>query len=150
MINFLTQNISTYGVVLLGIWMLYKELRSGNSKLTNKMLADYKERNGQLEEAAEELKTIIADYKVEVAKLQASNIAQEKHNKELRDLLLDKNPEVIKVLEEIRDFLKKSDEKNDKVLGYQTTILEEWKERSDKVDEASKKHIGEPMLVPAV
>lgn len=141
------------------IWQFIQQIRSGNSSLVQKMLADYKERNNQLEgiiknerEASEEFKAemtkVVSDYKVEITRLQASNDAKDAHNKDLRELLQDKNPEVIAVLKEIRDFMKTTNEQNSTVLAYQTEILEEWKERSDKVDEASKMHRGDIMRVP--
>lgn len=154
-----SSNLTSLGLVIVIIWQVIKEIRSNNSSLTTKMLSDYKERNEQLEgilkderQKSEDFKDsmdqIIAGYKVEIAKLESSNKEKDIHTQTLKDLLLDKNPEVIKVLVEIRDFLKTSDEKTDKVLSYQTSILEDWKKRSYKIDQASKTHKGDIIRTP--
>lgn len=157
--SFITNHISEIGVLGLGIWFTYEKFVSGSNALSTKIIEDYKTRNGQLEEQIKlekesfesfksEMHKIISDYKSEIIKLQTSNLEKDEHNKTLKDLLLDKNPEVISVLKDIRSFLEASSKSNNQVLEYQTEILEEIKERSDKIEIASKAHRGEPMLVP--
>ena len=158
-IHFLSQHISEIGLILVGVWFTYEKFISGSSSLSTKIISDYKTRCEQLEEQVKtekadfdifrnQMTNLINEYKAEIIKLQTSNKEKDEHAKTLKDLLLDKNPEVISVLKDIRNFLEMSDKSNKQVLAYQTEILEEWKERSDKIDSASKEHKGSPMLVP--
>lgn len=170
--EFLTQHISSIGTVLLGLWFLYEKYVSGSTSLSTKIIGDYKTRCEQLEEKIKndnqtfeedknkqrsvfdtfkkEMELIVSNYKVEITKLQSSNAEKDKHNQTLKDLLLDKNPEVVTVLKDIRAFLESSDKSSKQVLDYQTLILEEIKERGKKIDAASREHTGDPALVPTV
>lgn len=143
-----TSNLTGWGLVIVIVWQLISQIRSGNGALMKKMLTSYKERGEQLEKINGDLVQVVAQYKEEVAKLVASNEEKDKHNATLRELLQDKNPEVTKVLTEIRDYLKESGEKTDKVLSYQTEILEDVKRRNESMDLASKSHIGDLTRIP--
>lgn len=157
--QFVLDNLTNFGLAFVLIWQIVTQIKSGNSALTTKMLNDYKARNEQLEDInakersetekfKNEMKGIIDGYKAEIVRLTASNEEKEAHNKSLKEILQDKNPEVVSVLKEIKDFLKKSDEKNTKILSYQTEMLEEWRSRSRKIDEASLNHEGELTRIP--
>jgi len=137
--DFIADNFEHFAIIGVVVWQVVQQIRSGNTALTSKMLADYKERNEQLEgiirnerEASDKFKNdidkIISDYKLEVARLRASNDEKDMHNKALKDLLQDKNPEVVNVLKEIRDYFRTTDDQNKKVLTYQTEILEELRD----------------------
>ncbi len=157
--SILPHNFQIIVYVAIGVVMIYLGIRSGNSKLVQKMLTDYKARNEQLEEildkerkASEAFKSsmdkVVSDYKLEIVKLQTSNDEKDKHAAELKALLVDKNPEVKKVLEDVLTYLKSTHEQNTKMMDYQTQILEKWEKRSRAIDKASKKHKGVPMRVP--
>ena len=137
--DFIADNFEHFAIIGVVVWQVVQQIRSGNTALTSKMLADYKERNEQLEgiirnerEASDKFKNdidkIISDYKLEVARLRASNDEKDMHNKALKDLLQGKNPEVVNVLKEIRDYFRTTDDQNKKVLTYQTEILEELRD----------------------
>lgn len=159
MIDLITNNFANIGVAVVVIWKAIETIKSNSSDLTKKIITDYKTRNEQLEEILKDerekseeftgkMNKVVEDYKVEIAKLQAANDEKDKHNMELKAILQDKNPEVVIVLKEIRDFLATTDKQNKEVLGYQTTILEEWRGWSKNIDKDSKEHTGTLARVP--
>lgn len=159
MMQFITANLTNFGIIGVIIWQIIQSFYSGNNSLTKKMLFDYKERNEQLEKTLKderdatlkfknEMKSVIDVYKIEVGRLTATNDEKDKHIINLKEILQDKNPEVIALFKEIRDFLKKAHEQNTEVLSYQTKILEGVKSRNDSIDEASRTHHGEVTRVP--
>ena len=155
--------------VIASAYMLY---RSNNTATSKKIREDDEKRISQLEEILarerkeseersaqkdkllkdfqEETAKVISEYKLEITRLHTLNDVKDEHNKALTELLQDKNPDVLNVLKETLEFLKKTDEQNKKILSYQTEILEDWRARSNAVDAASKLHKGDIMRVPPV
>lgn len=153
------ENLTVYGFIGLFIWNLVQEFRSGNMRLNKKIREDEEKRIKQLEEILEdereasetfkkEMSRVVEEYQKEVLKLRATLEEKELRNQDLKALLQDKNPEVVKVLQETLIFLKSTDEQNKRILAYQTDILEEQKERNKRIDEASKNHTGDLTRVP--
>ena len=140
--------------VILGI----KQLSSGTSVLRKEITADYKERNDQLDVKIKDLEEKFQQSQVDMAALKATLIEKDKRIQELRDDLQGRNPDIVALLKEISksnieimSFMRIMhtallESKNE--MTYQTGILEKGENRNIAIDEASKKHLGEPVLVP--
>lgn len=172
--------ISSIGIFLGVIYVIVKEWRSGSSAIEKKTIEGYKERNNQLEgpggilpRLQEEIKEItekfdkkfteqkeyfqgqIIEQGKEIAKLIGIVEEKDKHIKSLTEILQGKNPDMVNVLNEIKELNKKiinhlevSYKETKEELTYQTDLLEKGKDRNEKIDEASKSHKGVPVMVP--
>lgn len=183
MINFfnsIAPAISSIGIFLGALYVIVKEVRSGSSAIEKKTIEGYKERNNQLEgpdgilpRLEQQIKDITKDFDEKFAKQkeyfqekmskQGEEIARltgiveekDKHIKSLTEILQGKNPDMVNVLNEIKELNKKiinhlevSYKETKEELTYQTDLLEKGKDRNEKIDEASKSHIGVPVMVP--
>lgn len=168
-IKYISNNIIELGGGLVAVSFIIKQMFSESTGLNKKMMNDYKERNEQLEKSnkdkdekiekiCKENADMLNKLNLELQKSKAIVVEKEKHIVDLTNILQGRNPEILELLKEItqgnkdnRKFMetvygliKKSHE----TLDYQTKILEDSKERNAKIDDASIKHTGEPVLVP--
>lgn len=156
------------GAVSIGtlVWTIYERVRSGAGTLRREIDEDNAIRRKQLEDHKKELEQKVADgerhcaeqvaeaerkslieiniLSKELAAFKATIEEKDKHIASLTLILQGKNPEILEVLTEIKDFMKKLNEKQD----VQTGLLEKGQKRSDRIDEASVKKEGEIMRVP--
>ena len=151
-------------IVAIAQW--YDRYKNGSRSQAKDIISEYETRQRQLkEEIAQgtklfdefkvEVKGIIENYKTEIKVLQTSNEEKDTHNKILSDMILDKNPEVISLLKELRDLLSSNDSSDKAILAEQTIILRsikeltEWIQRRNEWINAASIH-GEwfPIMVP--
>lgn len=92
----------------------------------------------------------------EISGFRAAIVEKDKHITSLTEILQGRNPEMLEILTEIKksnhqiiEFMQIMHAQNRKELIKQTRMLEEGKVRSNKIDAASKKHVGSIMRVPA-
>ena len=137
--------ISSIGVLAVVIILVYKEFKSGSSELRKQINEDYKERNNQLEERIAVLESEHHEHSIQIGKLEAVLSEKDKQLAEYKALFASQNPNNINaVLSEIAEFMRSLH----KQTQYQTKILEKGVDRNQKIDKASKLHVGEPVLVP--
>lgn len=155
---YISNHLDTALVSFVAILLAWDRWRSGSGNLRKEIAADYKERNAQLEAKLKENADAITATNLEVAKLTGIIQEKDKHIDSLTKILQGRNPELLELLKEIKegnnsvhkfmeevyDFMKKSNEE----LGYQTEILEKSQQREKKIDRASKKHTGVPLRLP--
>lgn len=120
--------VNSGGVLLVGAWLVYQNFRSGSSTIKQQVTDAYKERNQQLETDIAGMKASIESQGKEIARLQGTVEEKDKHIHTLTELVQGRNPEMISVLKEIRDFMKDLHDgmsSSAKVLDYQSKLLEE-------------------------
>lgn len=152
----ISEYISTFGVIAVALFLVYKEHRSGNTTLNGQVLANYKTLDAQQKEKIKEQADAIAQYqrdmteiKVSMSKmkedfanqigqLQGEIASKDKHINELTQTILNRNPELEELLKEIRDFMENIYTQN----TYQTGILEEARNRNAGIDKATAEETG--------
>lgn len=165
--GFISQNIEMIGIVVVGVILFFQRYLSGSESLRKKISDEYKERNAQLEAkikaSQDDIKVVQEEAhktNLEVARLNGVVTEKDKHIETLTKIIQDKNPETLKLLEEIKDgnaivhkfmeqvfdYMKKANEE----LGYQTEILESSQKRDKDIDKASKSHSGSILRTPTV
>lgn len=145
------------GIVAIGtlLWTIYERRRSGASNLRHDIDEDNKMRRDQLEERVRELgvqlNALKEDHSKEMSKLhsdlaafKATIVEKDKHIASLTSILQGRNPEMISLLEGIKNHLLQSQ----KILDYQTSLLEKGDKRSSKIDKASNDEDELPIRVP--
>lgn len=156
--NIIASHLDTIIVAVIALALGWDKYISGSSNLRKEIAADYKERNAQLEARLKENHDAITATNLEVARLSGVIQEKDKHIESLTKILQGRNPELLellkeikegnnvvhKFLEEVYEFMKKSNEE----LGYQTELLESSKKRNQKIDKASKEHKGVPVRLP--
>lgn len=131
-------------------WVIWERKKSGVSDVQDDVTKYYKERRTQQDERIKEQdirilalnETIVQNDKrcaEEIAKIdskisffEAAIIEKDKYIKSLTDLIQGRNPEMIDILNSIKEILRKNmdlitimHEQNKKVLNYQTDMLEQ-------------------------
>jgi len=143
--NFL-QTFSILVPVVVVIFLAWKEYRSGSSALRKDINSDYIERNQQLEEKLKIFELKLHEVSIQMVKLEATIIEKDKHIDSLTKLIENRNPELIVVLTEIREFMKSVKglvDKNQIELVYQTELLDKQQLRADNIAKASANHTGD-------
>jgi flagellar biosynthesis/type III secretory pathway chaperone len=148
--------ISSFGIIAVALLLLWKEYRSGTDKLDSKIKQSYETRIAQQDRELEEhkareikyqqnqgeMKKAIATMKEEFAakfgEMKGEISAKDKQIKDLTDTILNRNPDLEKLLAEIRDFMENIHKQN----LHQTSILEAGSDRNDRIDEATAKEEG--------
>lgn len=155
MLEWLSQHFDTVGILIVGIALVYQRWSSGSSGLRKEINEEYKERNKQLEDKVKECLDKIHATDIVVAELRGIINEKDKHIDSLTKILQGRNPEMMELLKEIKtsnqniqDFMKTIYQVLNDELKYQTEILEQSKEREEKIDRASAEHTGEPTRVP--
>lgn len=153
--SFIVEHIDTIIVTVIAIILGVERLRSGNYSLRKEIAADYKERNEQLETRLKEFESQLQKTNLEVAKLQGIVDEKDKHIESLTKVLQGRNPEMLEILKEIstsnvkiKEFMATMYEVLTQELSKQTTMLEEDKVRSQKIEQASTEHKGVPLRIP--
>lgn len=161
--SFISQNLSTFGVIIVAGYLVYKEYRSGTDKLDEKIKSNYEtliaQQEKEIKESKEkelkyqrdqgEMRKEIANMKEAFAKttgdLQGQINAKDKQIKELTDTILNRNPDLEnlildtnKTMKDVRILMSSMFEQN----KHQTRILEQAKARNDKIDEATEREKG--------
>lgn len=152
----ISEYISTFGVIAVAAFLVYKEYRSGNSSINAQVVANYKTLDEQQKSKIKSQEEAIAKYQADFAEvktamskmkedfanqigqLQGEIASKDKHIAELTQTILNRNPELEVLLKEIRDFMKNIYDQN----KYQTGILEEAKLRNDGIDHATENEQG--------
>lgn len=152
----ITEYISSFGVIAVAVYLVYKEYKSGNTNINSQVVNNYKVLDEQQKEKISEQEQAIAQYQKdfhdvkqamskmkeefanEIGKLQGQITAKDKHISDLQATILNRNPELENLLREIRDFMENIYNQN----MHQTTILEKGQDRNQKIDEATIKDQG--------
>ncbi len=147
-IEIFTQYANSLALIGIAVYFAYDKWLSGSNQRRKEIDADNETRIRQLTVQVQELKVKLETVNQEFGGLQATLREKEKHNADLRELLADKNPAVLELLAEIKEFMKLMHQQNREELLKQTKMLEEGKERDSKVDLASITKTGEIMREP--
>jgi len=154
-LDFIIQYGPGIGLIGLMLWNIYDKRNSGVGELRKEIDNDYKIRKEQQDGKIEELKVELIRLSEKIVALEATLTEKDNHIKSLTKILQGRNPEVLALLEAISknqkeesDHRKSMQEQNRKILNYQTKLLEKNQGRSERVDEASSTHTGDPMRVP--
>lgn len=109
--------INVIGFIFLGIGTFYMQFRAGGKGVSSEVISTYREQVAQLKEeiAAEgagreadkhSLKNEIQVLSLKLATLQGQMIEKDKKIAELTNIFQGRDPELLKILTEIRDFMK--------------------------------------------
>jgi hypothetical protein len=123
--------INTAGLIVLAFAMVFTQWKAGAAKVSTEVIANYAALDKQQKEQISHYEQEFGKLKAEMANMEKGLIAKisklegalgEKENqlKMLNEILANRNPELEKVLTEIRDFMKQLTLKND----AQTAMLE--------------------------
>lgn len=159
----LSDYISTFGVIAVAIYLVYKEYRSGDAAqksqsnlLASQVVTNYKTLDEQQKQQLAEKDAAILKYQQDMAeiksamatmkesfakdigKLQGELKAKDEQITLLQQTILDKNPEMVTLLKDIRNFMQKIDNAN----THQTQILETGAKRNQKIDDATAHEAG--------
>ena len=137
--SFLTYLSLSIGMVT-ALALGYERYRNGSRTMTKEIMEAYETRQKQLEEQITvgqavfdkfkiDTQSIIDGYRNEITRLKTSNDEKDTHNKTLTDMLLDKNPDVLKLLTAVTLMMKE-----------QTRILKKIDKRNDGINQASIAH----------
>lgn len=137
-IKAISPGFTSVGLICALIYIVIKEFRSGSNDVEKKTLDAYKERNSQLEKEIPRLHADVKKNGEDIARLRGALDEKDKHIKSLTDILQDKNPEVLALLKEIRDFMHTFNDQTKKILDYQTEMIEGQIMRDTKVDKANE------------
>jgi len=135
-LTYLSLGIGMITAIALG----YERYRNGSRTMAKEIMEAYETRQKQLEEQITvgqavfdkfkiDTQAIIDGYRNEITRLKASNDEKDTHNKTLADMLLDKNPDVLKLLNAVTLMMKE-----------QTKILKKIDKRNDGINQASIAH----------
>ena len=148
----LTHFITVATPLVLLVYIIVKEYRSNTSTLRRDINNDYVERNNQLEEKLKIFEIRLQEVSVQMAKLEATIVEKDRHIDSLTKLIENRNPDLVKVLDDIKTFMKvlhkmiaennKTCIENNDVLHHQTEMLDKQKEREQNIDRASETHTG--------
>lgn len=148
--------ISSFGVVAVAAYLVWKEYRTGTSVINSQVVNNYEALNKQQKEKIAEQEKAIEKYQADMAEiktsmqkmkeehardigsLQGQITAKDKHISDLQKTILNRNPELEKLLGDIRDFMENIYKQNQ----HQTTILEAGQLRNIKIDHATQQEEG--------
>lgn len=151
-----SEYISTFGVIAVAGFLVWKEYRSGNSTLNSQVVANYKQLDEQqkdqiaqkdaainqyqkdMAEIKQAMGTMKEGFAKEIGKLQGELKAKDEQIALLQQTVLNRNPELEKLLTEIRDFMENIYKQNQ----HQTTMLEKGQVRNEKIDDATEAETG--------
>lgn len=142
--EYLTQHLDIIILTIVTLVLAWDKIKIGGSSLRKEIIADYKERNLQLEAKIKSLEDWRTEMNSKLAAKDATIAEKDRHNDALTKLLQDKNPETLELLREINksnvalmEFLKiihNMLETSNKELFHQTSILETGERREQKID----------------
>ena len=142
----LIETITTYGAIILAIFLIIERYRLGTSGLTREIVNDYKIRNEQLDKRIKEMDEKINLQGKDIAHLTGVISEKDKHIESLTKILQNRNPELVDLMNEIKtsnvevkNYMKASIEHFGtvtKMLKDQSGTLEELKKRNDTIDSA--------------
>ena len=142
----LIETITTYGAIILAIFLIIERYRLGTSGLTREIVNDYKIRNEQLDKRIKEMDEKINLQGKDIAHLTGVISEKDKHIESLTNILQNRNPELVDLMNEIKtsnvevkNYMKASIEHFGtvtKMLKDQSGTLEELKKRNDTIDSA--------------
>jgi hypothetical protein len=97
--------LTPLGTVLVIGFLAYKEYRSGSATINDQVLEGYKERNKQLEEKLADERSEKLRLTGEVAAANATLAANAETIRKQEAVIANRNPELVAILGEIRDFM---------------------------------------------
>ncbi len=157
-----TNVVTNLGFLAVTLYLVWKEYRSGNNAINTQVVANYNALDKQQKEKITEQETAIAQYQKDMAeiksamnkmkedfaretgRLQGQITAKDLHITQLQQTILNRNPELEKLLSEIRDFMENIYSQN----KHQTTMLEAGQLRNKNIDDATIHDKGKPIRIP--
>lgn len=142
--------ITSLGFLGFFLYLVYEKLRGTSSKIYQDSSKDYETRIKQLEDTLKENEKKSNDRYTansnEIATLRGELTAEKAHSAEYLEIIKDKNPDMLKLLEaltasnvraeaamnKVLDWMKQSQT----TLDYQSTLLEKTDKRNDEIDKA--------------
>lgn len=119
--------ISLIFALAFAIYGAITKFQNNSGALRRQINEDYKERNTQLTENVKILQENLNKMGREISELRGQLTEKEKHVTSLTELVQGRNPEMIQVLNEIKEFMKQLHEgmqASNKELLHQTSMLE--------------------------
>ena len=142
--NLILTIVNSLGVIGVGVWLVYKHGKSGVNEIRSEIADAYRERNEQLENhinelevSLEETNKALIETNKNLSKLQGIVEEKDKQIDRLNKTLLDKNPETLELLQEIRKFLEMLHSKieaSNVELFRQSKMMEVTQKRNERVD----------------
>lgn len=172
----LTPFLNGIGLVALAASLVYTQLRSGARTVSSEVVANYKALDEQQKEIITQKDAVISerdttlgelklalrksgeDCIAQTSKLQGTIEQQEKTIFSQNQIITNKNPELVKILEQVVEgnkqigaFMMRIDErfsKSEEILNTQTAMLESGQTRNQKIDEATAQEKGHVLRKP--
>lgn len=110
---------------------LYSQFKFGSRGVAKEVIETYKLRQDQLELLLKEAQAQITQLSLDLASMKGQLIEKDKKLEEFTQIFQGKSPELVQILKEIRDFMKK--------LAEQSTTNEN---RNVQIDQTTKKETG--------
>lgn len=134
----LWQSIQTFGTLLIGLYLIYKHITSGEAEITKVTMTAYKERNKQLDFDMKDLAKKFEDQGKEIAKLMGKLEEKEKQIKEFQATIENRNPALEKTLSDISEYMKESTRQ----MQSMTEILLGMDTRNKEIDRGHTKALA--------
>jgi len=118
--------INILGFILLFSGYLFAQFRFGGRDVTKEVIATYKVRQDQLEALLKEAQERITQLGLDLATMQGQLLEKDKKLEEFTKIFQGKSPELVEILKEIKDFMKKlseqinTNEKRNQVIDKDT------------------------------
>lgn len=138
----ITPFINTAGVVFLAVAIFFTQWRAGSKQVSAEVMDNYEKLVSQLRDELTTVKTEMVNMEkgliAKIAKLEGALEEKERQLATMAEILANRNPELEKVLAEIRDFMRNLADAN----RHQTQILEAGQSRDKAIDTSTKARVG--------
>ena len=125
--------LNILGFIFLGIGFLYVQLRVGGKGVAKEVIDNYRTRQDQLEAQLGRTNRELQDLKLEIARMNGQVIEKDKKIEELTTIFQNRNPELVEILKEIRNFMHR--------IEKQTTINQTRNIAIDKATDIQEGHV---------
>lgn len=129
--------LNLLGLVIVGGFLMFKTIKSNASSIDAGTIASLKLQIDAVQNEGKLYKQQVLELTERVGKQDGIIQTQAQQIDKYEKIFQNRNPELTKVLEEIRDFMMGLEKKTDVMIGelsYQTTILDADQERHLKLD----------------
>lgn len=150
--------VTPVGIIALFAAQIWTSRRTGEKGIEDKVMTNYKILNEQLNEQIKkqhqdknDLQVKFLNIEKNFIELRAKLEGKDAQIKSLNEIIANRNPELVVVLNEIKDFMKQLNDKirgQGDVLTYQTGMMEGQVRRDDKQDVATDLNQGNILRKP--
>lgn len=150
--------LNSLGIIIFAVSVYYNNRKSGADRVENQVMANFRilddQQKGIIKDQTEDLagmKVRLSQLEKDLSELKGKIDAKDVQIKNLNEIIANRNPELLSVLNEIKNFMsqlngKMKDSKG--VLDYQTGMIEKQAKREKAVDKATDEEDGNVLRKP--